>query len=381
MLCCVKLYSSWLFASSGLEGRTTGLAMSDNAWSQNSDALAAFGASAQPRRPPQQQQQQQQQHRSGARSRARAAPDAFSTLVADAFAEARPASMTAPAAGADPNPYRAGSSARPADPFADADSLYEALPAPPARPAARRTAVPAGRTAGAAPPEQRRTVVAARPEPPVGSLAAQQVERSRAALAVRTAGAARQGRLVGRSRAAAARSPAAACPWPPTWRRAWRRASSSAASSAVAPSASCRASAPASSSARGTPARRSPSGRRTGAGARRSRTGGAARGARARRERGSTGAASPRPSPAGAGSRPGSAGRASAAPGSPVLPGSPALDYLVCLCGAVGRGRRAVAAMSRRGVSTYDPPSCNMRSSGIAVGPSSLLLDFFLAEA
>ena len=149
--------------------------MSDNAWSQNSDALAAFGASAQPRRPPQQQQQQQQQHRSGARSRARAAPDAFSTLVADAFAEARPASTTAPAAGADPNPYRAGSSARtadpfasnngaarpadpfasnngaarpvdpfasnngavrPADPFADADSLYEALPAPPARPAA-----------------------------------------------------------------------------------------------------------------------------------------------------------------------------------------------------------------------------------------------------
>ena len=80
--------------------------MSDNAWSQNSDALAAFGASAQPRRPPQQQQQQQQQHRSGARSRARAAPDAFSTLVADAFAEARPASTTAPAAGADPNPYR-----------------------------------------------------------------------------------------------------------------------------------------------------------------------------------------------------------------------------------------------------------------------------------
>ena len=127
--------------------------MSDRAWRQNSDALAAFGSApaAKPRRPPPQQQ------RSRARAAA-AAPDAFSTLVADAFATARPASVrSAPAAGANANPFRAGSSARtadpfassngaarPADPFADADSLYEALPAapPPARPAAQLPANP-----------------------------------------------------------------------------------------------------------------------------------------------------------------------------------------------------------------------------------------------
>ena len=132
--------------------------MSDRAWRQNSDALAAFGSApaAKPRRPPPQQQ------RSRARAAA-AAPDAFSTLVADAFATTRPAPprpasvRSAPAAGANANPFRAGSSARtadpfassngaarPADPFADADSLYEALPAapPPARPAAQLPANP-----------------------------------------------------------------------------------------------------------------------------------------------------------------------------------------------------------------------------------------------
>ena len=135
--------------------------MSDRAWRQNSDALAAFGSApaAKPRRPPPQQQPQQ---RSRARAAA-AAPDAFSTLVADAFATTRPAPprpaavRSAPAAGANANPFRAGSSARtadpfassngaarPADPFADADSLYEALPAapPPARPGAQLPANP-----------------------------------------------------------------------------------------------------------------------------------------------------------------------------------------------------------------------------------------------
>ena len=130
--------------------------MSDRAWRQNSDALAAFGSApaAKPRRPPPQQQR--------SRARAAAAPDAFSTLVADAFATTRPAPprpasvRSAPAAGANANPFRAGSSARtadpfassngaarPADPFADADSLYEALPAaPPPRPAAQLPANP-----------------------------------------------------------------------------------------------------------------------------------------------------------------------------------------------------------------------------------------------
>ena len=134
--------------------------MSDRAWRQNSDALAAFGSApaAKPRRPPPQQQPQRSRTRAAA-----AAPDAFSTLVADAFATARPAPprpasvRSAPAAGANANPFRAGSSARtadpfassngaarPADPFADADSLYEALPAapPPARPAAQLPANP-----------------------------------------------------------------------------------------------------------------------------------------------------------------------------------------------------------------------------------------------
>ena len=134
--------------------------MSDRAWRQNSDALAAFGSApaAKPRRPPPQQQPQRSRARAAA-----AAPDAFSTLVADAFATTRPAPprpasvRSAPAAGANANPFRAGSSARtadpfassngaarPADPFADADSLYEALPAapPPARPAAQLPANP-----------------------------------------------------------------------------------------------------------------------------------------------------------------------------------------------------------------------------------------------
>ena len=134
--------------------------MSDRAWRQNSDALAAFGSApaAKPRRPPPQQQPQRSRTRAAA-----AAPDAFSTLVADAFATTRPAPprpasvRSAPAAGANANPFRAGSSARtadpfassngaarPADPFADADSLYEALPAapPPARPAAQLPANP-----------------------------------------------------------------------------------------------------------------------------------------------------------------------------------------------------------------------------------------------